>query len=110
MSHNTTGSNRNVPGSQERSKAYASQSRGKKLTHPYNWVKYLRALPSKPSAHDYLKPEYIEVNLNNSRKLIKNLDELTGDMQKSIEVFYGVNESLLRVQKVKQQLEWLEDL
>ena len=72
------------------------------------WLSKLRTLPSNPNSNDFLKLEYIDVNLNNSRKLISNLGELTTTSLSLIDEVDTLNGSLIQLNQVKKELEWLE--
>lgn len=73
------------------------------------WTKSIRALPSNSESNDYLKPDYIEVNLNNSRKLIENLNQLSESSTKSVELTNELNERLLLLNNVLSTLSWLPE-
>lgn len=73
------------------------------------WLTKLRTLPSNPNSNDFLKLEYIDVNLNNSRKLITNLGELSKTSLSLIEDVDIVNGNLIQLNQVKKELEWLEN-
>ncbi|ODV68973.1 hypothetical protein HYPBUDRAFT_85670, partial [Hyphopichia burtonii NRRL Y-1933] len=74
------------------------------------WVKSLRALPSDPNNNDFLKTDYIDVNLNNSRKLITNLNNLTESSDVGVQQLNEVNESLIRLHNIRNELSWLNNL
>ncbi|CAH2353023.1 hypothetical protein CLIB1423_09S01090 [[Candida] railenensis] len=74
------------------------------------WTDSVRALPSNSESNDYLKPDYIEVNLNNSRKLIENINQLSENAENGIEISENINKSLLLVNNVSAALEWLEEV
>lgn len=74
------------------------------------WVRSIRALPTHPSNNDNLKTEYIEVNLNNSRKLIGNINDLEETSNNSVQYNHELNESLARINNIKHELEWLNEL
>lgn len=71
------------------------------------WAKGVRGLPSNPASQDYLKTDYIEVNLNNSRKLIGNLQSLNETSVQSISQLTEINDNLLRLHAVQNELKWL---
>lgn len=73
----------------------------------YKWVKKLRALPSDPKENDFLKPEYIEVNLNNSRKLMQKVSDLAESSKALASENELVRESFSGLEKVKKELDWL---
>lgn len=84
---------------------------GTKRTHSsFKWVKEIRGLASDPSHNDYLKIDYIEVNLNNSRKLITNVNQLTQNSEKQVTKNFEINESLIKLQPAKQNLSWLDNI
>lgn len=74
------------------------------------WIKQVRALPSDPSANDILKIEYIDVNLNNSRKLINNLNLLATTSRATTEQTEDAIEDMLRLRNIKSELSWLDGL
>lgn len=85
----------------------AHQNAAKTNDSSHVWVKDVRALPTNPKMNDFLKVEYIDINLNNSRKLITNVMELTSTSKKFAEECEQVQESLLQLNQVKKQLDWL---
>lgn len=73
------------------------------------WINQLRVLPSDPKSNDFLKLDYIEVNLNNSRKLITNVNQLTNNFDKYVkDVDLQMNGNLVQLKQIKQELDWLE--
>lgn len=74
------------------------------------WLKQVRALPSDPSSNDFLKIEYIDVNLNNSRKLIANLSALAVTSKSATNQTGDTIEDMLRLRNTRNQLSWLDDL
>ncbi|SGZ57185.1 CIC11C00000001157 [Sungouiella intermedia] len=74
------------------------------------WIKQVRALPSDPSSNDFLKIEYIDVNLNNSRKLIANVTSLASTSKTTTEQTEDAIENMLRLRNIKSELSWLDDL
>ncbi|SGZ57221.1 CIC11C00000004653 [Sungouiella intermedia] len=74
------------------------------------WIKQVRALPSDPSSNDFLKIEYIDVNLNNSRKLIANVTSLASTSKSTTEQTEDAIENMLRLRNIKSELSWLDDL
>lgn len=73
------------------------------------WINQLRILPSDPKSNDFLKLDYIEVNLNNSRKLITNVNQLTTNFDKYVkDVDLQMNGNLVQLKQIKQELDWLE--
>lgn len=74
------------------------------------WLKQVRALPSDPTTHDFLKIEYIDVNLNNSRKLIANLSTLVSTSKATTDQTGDVMESMLRLRNTRNQLSWLDKI
>lgn len=73
-------------------------------------LKQIRALPSDPSSNDFLKIEYIDVNLNNSRKLIYNITNLSTTSTEATGQTEDVVESLLRLRNTRSHLSWADDL
>ena len=73
------------------------------------WINQLRVLPSDPKSNDFLKLDYIEVNLNNSRKLITNVNQLTNNFDKYVkDVDLQMNGNLVQLKQIKKELDWLE--
>lgn len=73
------------------------------------WVRELRTLPSDPNSKDFLKLEYLEVNLNNSRKLISNLVKLKDESDKYVEKLdTHVNGCSLQLHRAAKELDWLQ--
>ncbi|ODV82017.1 uncharacterized protein CANTADRAFT_4065 [Suhomyces tanzawaensis NRRL Y-17324] len=66
----------------------------KPLAQSFGWIKQL---------------EYIDINLNNSRKLIQNLDNLSNSTTGLVnDVDMKVNGGMIGVQRVKAALDWLD--
>lgn len=99
-------SNSNVPSSAASSSTSITSSQ----TSSLKWIKSIRALPSNPSSNDYLKTDYIDVNLNNSRKLISNINELTKSSNESILKMNEIDQSLNKLNEVHHQLNWLNEI
>lgn len=74
------------------------------------WIKQIRALPSDLSANDTLKVEYIDVNLNNSRKLMENVSRLAISSNENVFQVGDTLESLLRLRSARGALSWVECL
>ncbi|KAI5953645.1 hypothetical protein KGF54_003017 [Candida jiufengensis] len=77
----------------------------------HKWINQLRTLPSNPQSKDFLKLEYLEVNLNNSRKLINNLNNLkteTNEYKNQIEKIVDLNGNLIQLNQVRNELSWLD--
>ena len=72
------------------------------------WARQIRALPSDPSANDTRKVEYIDVNLNNSRKLIANVAGLARASTENTAQEENAVESLLRLRNVRSTLSWVD--
>lgn len=72
------------------------------------WIKQIRALPSDPSANDTLKVEYIDVNLNNSRKLMENISRLAVSSAENVTQVGDTMESILMLRKARNVLAWAE--
>lgn len=72
--------------------------------------KTVRALPSDPSVNDVLKVEYIEVNLNNSRKLIGSINSASTMSTDAVQETEGVVENMLRLRNIRNELAWLDDI
>lgn len=77
---------------------------------PLKWIKSVRALSSAPENNDFLKTEYIEVNLNNLRKLIQNVRGLTSTSDEAVSSTRILNDSLLRLNNVRAELAWADGL
>lgn len=73
-------------------------------------LKKVRALPSDPSVNDVLKVEYIEVNLNNSRKLIGSINSASTMSTDAVQETEGVVENMLRLRNIRNELSWLDDI
>ncbi|CAI5757984.1 unnamed protein product [Candida verbasci] len=74
----------------------------------HKWINQLRLLPSKPNSNDFLKLEYLEVNLNNSRKLINNLNELSKNTNDYLDnLNLQVNGNLVQIKHIEKELDWL---
>ena len=73
-------------------------------------LKKVRALPSDPSANDVLKVEYIEVNLNNSRKLISGITSASNISKEVAEQGQSITEDMLRLRNTRSELSWLDDV
>ncbi|KAF8002414.1 hypothetical protein OXX80_006493 [Metschnikowia pulcherrima] len=71
-------------------------------------LKKVRALPSDPSANDVLKVEYIEVNLNNSRKLISGITSASNLSKEVAEQGQSITEDMLRLRNTRSELSWLD--
>lgn len=74
------------------------------------WIKQIRALPSNPSTNDTLKVEYIDVNLNNSRKLMENVSRLAISSDENVAQIGDTVESLLRLRSTRSVLAWADCL
>lgn len=73
----------------------------------HKWIHKLRVLPTNPKVNDFLKPEYIDTNLNNSRKLMHNISDLTNSSNKLVEDNEEMTESLSKLTEVVKELSWL---
>ena len=75
----------------------------------HKWINQLRTLPSNPQSKDFLKLEYLDVNLNNSRKLITNLNTLTKETNEYVKnLDLQVSGNLLQLNQVDKELAWLD--
>lgn len=74
----------------------------------FKWIGKLRTLPSDPNSNDFLKVEYIDINLNNSRKLIANVTALTESTQQLIDDIDTTNGNLIQLHQVNKELDWLD--
>ncbi|RLV93368.1 putative esterase [Spathaspora sp. JA1] len=80
------------------------------LASTYKWVRKLRTLASDPKSNDFLKLDYIEVNLNNSRKLINNVLKLSVTSQEYVqELDVQIEGNLIQLTQVNKELDWLDD-
>ncbi|OBA19817.1 hypothetical protein METBIDRAFT_44419 [Metschnikowia bicuspidata var. bicuspidata NRRL YB-4993] len=73
-------------------------------------LKKVRALPSEPSANDVLKVEYIEVNLNNSRKLINSVTSASSTSQETVKETEAIVEDMLGLRNARAELAWLDKI
>lgn len=73
-------------------------------------LKKVRALPSDPSANDVLKVEYIEVNLNNSRKLIGSITSASSVSAEVVRETEAVVENMIRLRNTRSELAWLDEI
>ncbi|EGW32987.1 uncharacterized protein SPAPADRAFT_49916 [Spathaspora passalidarum NRRL Y-27907] len=81
------------------------------LASTYKWVRKLRTLPSNPKSNDFLKLDYIEVNLNNSRKLIANVLKMSHTSQEYTDCLdLQIGGNLVQLTQVKKELDWLDDI
>ena len=110
--HNTNSNNSN-----NSTAAKKKQTSKKQIQNSSNgnssckWISQLRTLPSNPNSNDFLKLEYIDVNLNNSRKLISNVIELSESTKDYIDdVDLQINGNLIQLTQVKRELQWLDKL
>lgn len=72
------------------------------------WIGKIRALPS-TGTNEMLKPEYLNSNLDNSRKLIMNVNALSLESNElSKDLSSHIRKPLLRLEKVDYQLAWLK--
>ena len=63
----------------------------------------------RPQIERFLKLDYIEVNLNNSRKLITNVNQLTNNFDKYVkDVDLQMNGNLVQLKQIKKEFDWLE--
>ena len=89
-----------------------TQSHGSNLKNgsfSHKWINQLRTLPSNPQSKDFLKLEYLDVNLNNSRKLITNLNTLTKETNEYVKnLDLQVSGNLLQLNQVDKELAWLD--
>ncbi|RCK55246.1 hypothetical protein Cantr_04268 [Candida viswanathii] len=78
-------------------------------TPSMRWIQQVRTLPSDPNSNDFLKLEYLDVNLNNSRKLINNINQLTKNVKEYVDdVDLQVNGNLIQLKQIQRELDWLE--
>lgn len=73
-------------------------------------LEQLRALPSDAAANDVLKVEYLEVNLNNSRKLISNVSSAAAVSRQYVLDTEQLAEGMLRLKAVRASLALLDEL
>ncbi|KAG2732137.1 hypothetical protein G9P44_004554 [Scheffersomyces stipitis] len=117
MSHALNGRSGNSNTHQRKSQSGQSRSEvtrpkpATSLASTTKWVSQVRTLPSNPNSNDFLKLEYIDINLNNSRKLIANLNSLTKSTDSLInDIDLKVNGNLIQLNQVKKELDWLDDI
>lgn len=73
------------------------------------WIEQVRTLPSDPNSNDFLKLEYLDVNLNNSRKLINNINQLSKNVKEYVDdVDLKVNGNLVQLKQIQRELDWLD--
>ena len=73
-----------------------------------SWTQLIRALPLSVDDNDVIKPDYLEVNLNNSRQIMVRLDQLARTSSENVLLMKEVNEKLSVLKSVQKKLEWLE--
>lgn len=87
----------------------SNSSNLKSGSNSHKWINQLRTLPSNPQSKDFLKLEYLDVNLNNSRKLITNLNTLTRETNEYVKnVDLQINGNLVQLNQVDKELAWLD--
>lgn len=74
------------------------------------WLRKVRALPSESSSDDHLKIEYVEVNLNNSRKLIGLLSKVAVEAKTVSTQQQELVASLLPIRSMRNELAWLDSV
>lgn len=75
-----------------------------------SWLKQVRALPSNPSSNDILKVEYLDVNLNNSRKLMGNISNLSAEAKVVAEKEESTVEAMLQLKNLRNELSWTDSI
>ncbi|KAK8443510.1 hypothetical protein ACI3LY_003236 [Candidozyma auris] len=73
-----------------------------------SWLRQIRALPSKPASNDILKVEYLDVNLNNSRKLMGNISSLSVETKEVTESQESTVEAMLPLKSIRNELSWTD--
>lgn len=79
----------------------------KHQSNSMKWAKSVRALPLE-SSNDVLKTEYIEVNLNNSRKLIRHVNGAGSESSQKAGAEEKAVESVLLAKGVRSELGWAD--
>lgn len=72
------------------------------------WIGMIRALPSTGTS-EMLKPQFLDRNLNHSRKLIADINALaesSSDLMNDLQA--NVDTPLLTLHKLNSQLSWLD--
>ncbi|KAK6454449.1 uncharacterized protein RJT20DRAFT_130580 [Scheffersomyces xylosifermentans] len=107
LSHSRSGSSSTAGPSKQAVKHKSSGSNSSSV----KWISQIRTLPSNPNTNDFLKLEYIDINLNNSRKLIGNLNDLTDSTSGLInDIDLKVNGNLIQLNQVRSELAWLDGI
>lgn len=107
----STNTNSTTPGGNRSNQPKKPTAHSTNGISSYKWVSKLRTLPSNPNSNDFLKLEYIDVNLNNSRKLINNVGELSENTRNYVDdVDLQINGNLIQLNQVKLELQWLDEL
>ncbi|CUM66725.1 uncharacterized protein PRCAT00004405001 [Priceomyces carsonii] len=87
-----------------------NQSQGRQVRQPMKWVRAVRSLPSNPESNDFLKVDFIENNLNNSRKLISNINSLANTSREAVTTSQSINENFMRLSHLRNELRWVEEI
>ncbi|CAN3365230.1 hypothetical protein DICA3_E22606 [Diutina catenulata] len=78
------------------------------MSDDFKWAAQVRTLPTK--TNDFLKVDYIDYNLNNSRKLIGNINHLGDVSEYAVQENEKATDGLMPLSAVRQELEWLKPL
>ncbi|QWU89754.1 hypothetical protein CA3LBN_004102 [Candidozyma haemuli] len=73
-----------------------------------SWLRQVRALPSNPASNDILKVEYLDVNLNNSRKLMANVANLGVEAKQLTQHEEDTVEAMLQLKNLRNELSWTD--
>lgn len=75
-----------------------------------SWIRNVRALPLNPALNDILKVEYLDVNLNNSRKLMANIACLGAEAKEITQVEERTVEAMLQLKNLRHELSWADSV
>ncbi|PSK36898.1 hypothetical protein C7M61_003762 [Candidozyma pseudohaemuli] len=75
-----------------------------------SWLRQVRALPLNPALNDILKVEYLDVNLNNSRKLMANVASLGVEAKQLTQHEEDTVEAMLQLKNLRNELSWTDSL
>lgn len=75
-----------------------------------SWLRQVRALPLNPALNDILKVEYLDVNLNNSRKLMANVASLGVEAKQLTQHEEDTVEAMLQLKNLRNELSWTDSV
>lgn len=75
-----------------------------------SWLRQVRALPLNPALNDILKVEYLDVNLNNSRKLMANVANLGVEAKQLTQHEEDTVEAMLQLKNLRNELSWTDSV